>query len=463
MTEGNLDAAAEKLAALTEQLQGPSLFALLQINPIKGRPEPTALAERIADVRSVLFELASHLPAPHPVRSAALERMKSVERLLEDPLEWHLLSRAIELRQDPGDAGVRATIEAAFLEEHVPKAVWLNSAPDGAHAEVRKSLRLTPVAEVDVVHGGNPIRVRSENLSRDGICVDVPADFDGKAVKLVLHLANGAREAQVTGAVVWRRGARVGVSFSLPPADQALIDSALQAYFAALRGVAERWLALRPEEPAAIACACLVGYFSSVLPSNRQPFVEKLVTAAQSQPRSEELQLALARIRLEERDFAAAEASLRRAATGALHDSRYTILVETLAQRRGSPTRLDLLAGQARRAGGGARTALAATVGVGLVAALTWALVVLRSPFEEAPVPPGGLPCERIERLDENALCFIDTGAYHRIPAPERARLARATLRALAGKHVSMITVYAADAEDVLDTFHELTLADLEK
>lgn len=460
MSGGDPVTAAEKLAALTDSLKGPALFTLLQI---QGRPVPEALALRLAELRAVVTDLASHLPADHPTRNGALARLKDVERLLHDPLEWHVVSRAHELRQDPYDPQVRATIESAFFEEHVPRAVWLHTPADGAHAELRKSLRLPQLVEVDLEANGTTTRLRADNPSRDGLCLDVPAGFDDKNVKLVLRLAGAERELHVAGQVVWRRGGRAGVSLSMPPADQAVIDGALQAHFQALRGVVDRWLALKPDLPAAIACSCLVGYFANVLPSNRLPFVDKLVAATQAEPRSHELLLALAKIKLEERDLAAAEAAVRRAETSARNDPRLQLLVETLAQRRGSPTKLDLLAVQAKRAGGGLRTGAAAVLGVGFVAALSWAVLHMRSPVEEINVPVGGLPCSRMELLGTSATCFLEPGRYQALSPAERARLARITLQGLTARRVAVLTVASLAGDDVIDVFDELVLAALEQ
>src|SRR5262249_29288022 len=138
---------AEKLAQLNEKLRGPSLLQLLGI---KGRPAPEALVQRVSDLRAVVQQLCAHLAPDDPARAIAFERLKAVERLLEDPLGGHLLTRAQELGRDAQDAGVRSIIETGFFEEYVPRAVWLNAPPDGAHADVRRSLRLPVLAEVDL-------------------------------------------------------------------------------------------------------------------------------------------------------------------------------------------------------------------------------------------------------------------------------------------------------------------------
>src|SRR6188472_2426759 len=99
---------AEKLAQLNEKLRGPSLLQLLGI---KGKPAPDALVKRVSDLRAVVQQLCAHLPAGDPARAEAIERLKAVEKLVEDPLEWHILLRAQELGRDPADAAVRTIIE----------------------------------------------------------------------------------------------------------------------------------------------------------------------------------------------------------------------------------------------------------------------------------------------------------------------------------------------------------------
>jgi hypothetical protein len=439
---------AGKLAELTELLQGPSLFALLQI---KGHPAREALAPRVMELRAVVYELCAQLTEADPVRLSALESLKSVERLLENPLEWHILTRAHELRQDPADPEVRAAVERSFYEEHVARAVWMSAPPDGTHLELRKSLRLPVLAEVDVILGGNPTRLRTENLSRDGVCLEVPPTFDEKNVTLQVHLTATGRQIQVGGRVAWRRGTRAGVAFEIAPPEQSELDAAIQTHFNALRAVVDRWLELSPNHPDAVACSCLVGYYSNILPSNRQPFLQRLVAAAEEESRNVELHIALAKLMIEERDFAAARAALRRVEKAASNDPRFQQITATLARRTGSSR--GLFRGFGRGVSDTARAAAVVLLIGGFFGALTYALASARSPFDEIAVPRDGLPCARAQRLSSSALCYLDSASYARLPLVQKRALARESFNAWSPQGVTSITVVGEGQAGILDDF----------
>src|SRR6185437_8677392 len=99
----------------------------------------------------------------------------------------------------------RAMIESAFYEEHVPRTVWQSAPPDTGHNEVRKSMRLPVLFEVDLdVGAGKRAKSQTLNLSRDGVCLDVPADFTGTTVSMIMQLASTGQQITVGGDVVWR-------------------------------------------------------------------------------------------------------------------------------------------------------------------------------------------------------------------------------------------------------------------
>jgi len=116
---------------------------------IKSKPAPDALTQQLTQLREVVFGLCAHLPADDPNRAVAIERLKAVEALMQDPLEWHILSRAQELRQDATDPKLRAQLEASFYEENVPRTVWQSMSTEG-QSELRKSLRLPMWIDVEL-------------------------------------------------------------------------------------------------------------------------------------------------------------------------------------------------------------------------------------------------------------------------------------------------------------------------
>ncbi len=451
MTDPPMGTPAEKLAALNERLKGPELLALLNI---KSGPAPDVLVRRVNDLREVVMGLCSHLAPDDPVRAAALERLKGVERLLQDPFEWHILSRASELRQDVNDPAVHALIEAGFFEEHVPRMVWLSAPPDGGNADLRKSMRLPVAVGVELDAGaGNRVRCHTLNLSRDGVCLDLPAGFNAGSVSMVLDLTSTGVKLPVTGDVMWREGVRAGVSFKIGVNERNAIDAALRAHFADLSRAVDRWRQVAPHSAAALACAHLIGYASSALPSTRREHLDKLAAAAEADRGQKELQLALAKLHLEEGEFDNAATVLKRVVVADRADARWRLLDQTLAQRTG------------RRVGGGGgpiggpmQIAIAALLGVGLVVAVGFAVVSMQQPLKDAPVPSTGLRCTQLQIVQTNALCTMDSGAYARLAPGDKARLAKDTLHALDSYGVSFVTVYGSHDEGVLDTFSRAVL-----
>jgi hypothetical protein len=426
---------AEKLAALNERLKGTALLSLLNI---KQKPAPDALLQRVTELRDVVFGLCAHLPEGDPVRATAIERLKSVEALVTDPLEWHILTRAQELRQDPGDAHVRSMIESAFYEEHVPRAVWQSAPPDGGHNEVRKSMRLPVLFEVDLdVGGGKRARCQTLNLSRDGVCLDVPADYSSSAVAMIMYLASTGQQINVVGDVVWREPGRVGVAFKIGVAEQNALDAALQAHFASLTRTVERWRAIAPKSGAAIACAAVVAYASTALPSVRREQLDKLKEAAQSDPTSKDLELALAKIAIEEKDYDTASRALRRIVVNDRADPRYRVLELTLQQRSGKSGRS--LAALLRSSGAKAAAGVLAFLLV--VVAGVAIFVNMQGPAHSVAVPRAGLPCVSLTIARANAMCVVDPAAYKRLDKKERMRLASQTVEPYRGNGVEYLTV----------------------
>ena len=450
---GAPDTPAEKLAALSERIKGTAILSLLNL---KQRPSAEVLAERVSDLRGVVHGLCAHLAPDDPIRVSALERLKDVEALLHDPVEWHILARAEELQQDPTDPRIRASLEGAFFEEHLPRTVWQSVPHDGTHAELRKNLRVPMLLDVELDVEGKPVRCRMQNLSRDGVCLEVPAGFAAKKVAFeVLMPATNARIA-LAGDVIWSDVGRVGVAFKIEVAAQTALDAALRAHFAGLEGIVARWRQTAPTSDAALACAAIVGYAAGALPSERRLHLDSLVTAVHDKPGSKELQLALAKLRIEESDYVGAEQALKRVVVADRADPRFRLLELTLAKRRGAgggPLRERL-----RHTIAAGRGPLAAVLMLALIGASVFAFVSLRGPLSAAPVPVGGLACQRVDLLDENALCTMEASAYKRLPPAERARLANTTIQALRPRGVRQVTVIGTTPEEgVLDAFDTYT------
>ncbi|MBI1949674.1 MAG: PilZ domain-containing protein [Deltaproteobacteria bacterium] len=440
---------AEKLAALNERLKGTSLLSLLNI---KSKPAPDALLGRVNDLREVVYSLCAHLTVDDPIRATAIERLKRVEALLHDPVEWHILARAQELRQDPTDPKLRATLEAAFFEEHLPRTVWQSMPPDGAHAELRKSLRLPMLIDVEIDVAGKRVRCQMQNLSRDGVCLEVPAGYSATTVAFTVQMPATNAQVALTGDVVWRDAGRVGVAFKIGVTEQNALDAALQTHFACLQHAVERWRDVAPTSGPAIACVAIVGYASSALPSSRREHLDKLEAAAKADPGSKDLQLALAKLRIEEHDFDGAAQALKRVVIADRADPRYRLLDLTLAQRRGGGG--GVLRARLRQLVEAGRVPLAVVLSLCFVGAAVVAVTALQGPLVAVPVPIGGLACRSVDVVDENALCAVDGNAYRQVPAIERASLAAKTLQGLAPRGVRQVTVIGTMAEEgVLDVF----------
>ena len=446
---------AEKLAALNERIKGTQMLTLLNA---KSKPAPEVLLRRVGELREVVHGLCAHLAANAPIRVTALERLKGVEALLHDPVEWHILARAEELHQDPTDPTLRATLESAFFEEHVPRTIWQSMPPDGAHAELRKTLRVPMLLDVEIDVAGKAVRCQMQNLSRDGVCLEVPAGFAASKVAFTALMPVNNASIALAGDVIWRDAGRVGVAFTIAIPEQNALDAALHAHFAGLQRIVERWREVAPKSGAAIACAAIVGYAACALPSDRRAHLERLAAAAHDDPGSKELQLALAKLRIDEADYVGAAQALKRVVIADRADPRYRLLELTLAQRSG--VGVGGLRGQVRRLVEAGRVPLAVALLFGLVGAGAFAFISMRSPFTSAPVPIGGLACQRVDLLQMNAMCTVDAAAYARVPAAERTSRATITLQALAPRGVSQVTVIGTTPEDgVLDVFNPYTMA----
>lgn len=443
--------AAEKLAALNERLKGAAVLTLLNI---KNKPAPEALMQQVTQLREVVFGLCAHLPADDPNRFVAIERLKAVEALMQDPLEWHILARAQELRQDATDQKLRAQLEASFYEENVPRTVWQSMSLDG-QSELRKSLRLPMLIDVELDIGGKKTRCQMQNLSRDGVCLEVPADFAATHVQFSVWMPNASPrqtspgQISLTGDVVWREKGRVGIAFKIGVSEQNALDAALQQHFAALQRTCERWCTLAPKSGAAIACSAIVGYAASALPSSRREHLDKLAAAAEADRPSKDLQLALAKLRIEEKDYEGAAVALKRVVVIDRTDPRYRLLELTLAQRSGK----KIGQGRIGTALGAAKLPVAAALFIGLCVAGTYAFFMLRGPYENVPVPFGGLACERMKVLEATAGCYVSAADYSRMEARERALLAKKTLAALASKGVDAVMVIDSSGGRTLDIF----------
>lgn len=451
---GATESPAEKLAALSERIKGTEMLSLLNI---KSRPAPDVLVRRVSELREVVHGLCAHLAANDPIRVTALERLKGVEALLHDPVEWYILSRAEALQQDPTDPQLRTTLEAAFFEEHLPRTVWQSMPPDGAHAELRRNLRVPLLLDVEIDVGGTVVRCQMQNLSRDGVCLEVPAGFAAtKVVFTALIPATNARIA-LAGDVIWRDAGRVGVAFTIAVAEQNALDAALHAHFSGLQRIVERWRDVAPKSGAAIACVAVVGYAASALPSERRQHLDALAAAAHEDRGSKELQLALAKLLLEESDYEGAAQALKRVVVADRADPRYRLLELTLDKRRGIGG--GALRARLRQLTTAARVPVAALLLCALVGAGAYAFISLRAPFTTVPVPIGGLACQRVDVLQGNALCTMDASAFRRVAAPDRSAQALTTLQALAARGVSQVTVIGTTPEEgVLDVFNTYTM-----
>ncbi len=449
--------AAEKLAALNERLKGAAVLSLLNI---KSKPAPDALMQQFTQLREVVFGLCAHLPADDPNRAVAIERLKAVEALMQDPLEWHILARAQELRQDATDPKLRAQLEASFYEENVPRTVWQSMSMEG-QTELRKSLRLPMLADVELDIGGKKTRCQMQNLSRDGVCLEVPADFSAAHVQFNVWMPNASPrqtspgQISLIGDVVWREKGRVGVAFKIGVSEQNALDAALLQHFAALQRTCERWCAVAPKSGAAIACTAIVGYASSALPSIRKEHLDKLAVAADADRTSKDLQLALAKLRIEEKDYDGAAVALKRVVVNDRTDPRYRLLELTLAQRSGKP----LGQGRIGAALGAAKIPVAAAVFLGLCVAGSYAAFSLSGPYQRTTVPFGGLACEHMKLLQSNAGCYVSAAAYRAMDPKQRVDLAEKTLQGLASRGVKIVTVLGNDGEGVLESFRASTIA----
>ena len=453
MTGSDANSPAEKLAALSERLKGPALLALLNV---KNKPAPEALVQRVNELRDVVFGLCAHLPEQDPVRATALERLKGVEALLVDPLELQILVRAQELRQDASDPAVHAMIESAFYEDHVPRTVWQSVPPESGQNELRRSMRLPILYDVDLdVGGGKRVRCQTLNLSRDGVCLDVPADFSSNAVTMLMSLAATGQQITVGGDVVWREPGRVGVAFKIGVAEQNALDGALQAHFASLSRTCDRWKEVAPKSGAAIACGAIVGYASSALPSARRDHYERLMAAAQADPTSKDLQLAVAKLAIEERDYETAQRALKRVVINDRNDLRYVVLDKTLAHRLAQGGRG--LRGAIARAASGAKIPLAALAGVSVVVAVVVLAITMRGPFESVSVPPDGFRCDSLSVLEAEAVCVMDAAKYRAITdQKERWRLALMTLQPYRERGVHVLTIDGRTDEDGVLDFYDV-------
>lgn len=432
------------------RLAGPAFFDVLNV---KSKAGPEVLQQRVAALKAEVTRMLGALPADDPGRALVVQRLGEIERIVDDPLEWHILERAHAMRLDAADPDVRARLEASFLERHVPRAVWLNAPTALDQSELRKAMRLPLLADVDVeTKGGAVHAMRTDNLSRTGVCLcEVPPSFDASSVKLTIKLPGDGRRITLAGKVAWRRADRAGVAFTgTSVADELALDQALQSHFAAVRALAERYLALAPKDPTALASVGLARFFSTVLPNERAAARDQLYAHADEHPGAVELQLAAARVALETSDLARAGGALKRAEKGARTDPRYVQLDEAYAKKGGAGRRLvRAIRAQSVAAQAGALGLTLLLLG----GAGTWAVLATRSGYRSVSLPETALPCEQTKVQGRVALCFVPFAKWTGLSPEQRTVRADATLSALAAFSIQHLVVYDATRGNVLQTF----------
>ncbi len=423
---------------LFDRLTGPTLLDVLNV---KSKPAPEVLQQRVVALRTEIGRLLATVPDTDPTKSLVLDRLAEIQRIVDDPLEWHILVRASAMRLDPKDVDVRKRLEASFLETHVPRAVWLNAPTAVDNAESRRAVRLPLMADVDVeVTGGQVIPLRTENLSRTGLCLcEMPPTFQPTTVKLHIQLPGEGRKLVLAGHVAWRRADRAGISFkNATAADEIALDKALQGHFAAVHALAERYLVLSPADPTALACASMARFYSTVLPNERAAARARLIALADEHPQAFELQLANARLSLDAADLKTATVALRRAEKLGKGDPRYVQLDEALGRRGGRARRL------VRAIQGGSALVKAAAAGVVFTAfafSAGIAALALRGPYEGVDIPEDALPCSETKVANGHVVCSIDVNAWNAIGEADRPARLRRLLSALAARDARTVDV----------------------
>lgn len=434
-------------AQLYQKLAGP---ALLDVLNVKSKPSNEVLQQRVVALRNEVLRILAAVPEGDPSRGRIVQRLDEIQRIVDDPLEWHILVRAHAMRLDPSDADVRARLEASFLETHVPRAVWLNAPTAVDQAELRKAVRLPLLADVDVeIAPGQVLPMRTENLSRSGLGLcEVPPSMTASTVKLSLQLPGEARRLVLNGKIAWRRGDRVGVQFvGASVADELALDKALQGHFAAVRALAERYLSLAPKDPTALACASMARFFATVLPNERAAAREQLNAHADEHPAAAELQLACARLAIEAGDLKTATKALRRAEKTAKSDPRWAQLEEALAKKSGAARRIV----RAIQTGSAATKAAAAAVVFAILGASTAAaFYAVRGPYEHVELNERSLPCIDVRVAEGHVLCNVDVNTWNALGNEEKVARAEATMSALAAHTPKRIVVSTLDGANLL-------------
>lgn len=440
---------AEELEALYERLSSRSPVEALGF---QGQPAPELLLRRIEALKAEVARLFAGETGG--LEQRVLARLSELERLIHDPLEWFILVRADTMGLDPQDPGVRRTLEASFLERHVPAAVWL------AHtvwhdADSRDAARV-PVPSYVELHGQGqrPIRVRIENLSKTGLCAyGVPPSWQGGPLVVQLPLV-GRPAVRLEGEQVWRRDDRVGVRFRQVPFAEGLgIEKAIEQHHREILALAERYLELAPTDPAAIASAFLARWFVAATDGERASLLEQLAEKANEHPRAADLQLALAKVCLAAGQPARFERSLARARTVAPGDPRVAQLSRSLGT-----------SAEQGRVRLGLREKLAETPAAGVLllagaAVFSAGYLVLRlgSPIEDVAVDVRrGLPCVSSKLAGPTLYCEVEPAGYLDLPSEARKAKAEITLSQMQARGATSVLVVATGGAPVLETFGDL-------
>ncbi len=77
---------------------------------------------------------------------------------------------------------------------------------------------------------GNTVKVYTENISADGVCLTmVPDDFaEGKDILMNLLLPGRYEESRLKGKIRWRRGQEIGIQFELLPEEDSLVRQSMK-------------------------------------------------------------------------------------------------------------------------------------------------------------------------------------------------------------------------------------------
>jgi hypothetical protein len=430
------------LHALYVKLSSTGIIELLGL---QGSPAPEVLAKRVSELRDEVLQMTARVPLADPTRARIVERISEIERIVHDPLERYMLVRAHTMRLDSNDPAVRASLEASFLEQEVPRTVWSMTSGLGEF-DARGAPRVTLFAEAELEHGKAIVRTRTENLSRTGLCLcDVPPSWDAEEARFSLHLQGSV--LPIAGRIAWRARDRIGIEFTKIDADSAAaIDRAMAVHFSEMKAQAERFLTLAPTDPAAIGAAGVSRYFAASNDAERRAAIDFLDKAAVVHPSAVDVQLAIAKLAVDQAALQKADTAVNKVEAQARNDPRLAQLYQAMAAAR---TR--------KRGGGQGGFATQLRVGLGAATATALAVGIAASLLGRGPpplaLPDESLPCEGAALQAPDLLCPVDVNRYGAMTAALREERAAVLLRVFADKGIKRILVKDLSSARELDSF----------